>query len=147
MPKVEECCRYTQRPWVGTCFFGFEEPVENMPQYGREYGRVVGLSSLLLCRDLEPAQKEPLLVDLVQVGIDLGGMVRAGHPGWTAWGGHGSGRTLTTFRAGFALNICSCFVKGLIPLWAGSSIQLSTRLYRGPQRSQELPEHSTNDCR
>ena len=32
-----------------------------------------------------------------------------------------SGRTLTTFRAGFALNICSCFVKGLIPLWAGTA--------------------------
>ena len=26
------------------------------------------------------------------------------------------GRTLMTRRAGFALNICSCFVKGLMPL-------------------------------
>ena len=26
------------------------------------------------------------------------------------------GRTLITLRAGLALNICSCFVKGLIPL-------------------------------
>jgi hypothetical protein len=74
-----------------------------MPQYGLEYGRVVGISALLLCTDVEPRQKEPLLVNLVQVGIDLGGMVRAGHPGWTGWGGHGSGRKLPIVLAGLVL--------------------------------------------
>jgi hypothetical protein len=88
---------------VGTCFFGFEEPVENMPQYGLEYGRVVGISALLLCTDLKPQQKEPLLVNFVQVGIDLGGMIRADHPGWTGWGGHGSGRKLPIVFAGLLL--------------------------------------------
>ncbi|MGB2824330.1 MAG: hypothetical protein WBF17_25370, partial [Phycisphaerae bacterium] len=94
MLPVGLCVRFTQRPWVGTCFFGFEEPVENMPQYGMEYGRVSGICALELCTDLSPAEKEPLLVNYVQIGIDLGGMVRAGHPGWTGWGGHGSGRKL-----------------------------------------------------
>jgi hypothetical protein len=94
IPKIRQYIRFTQRPWVGTCFFGFEEPVENMPQYGLEYGRVVGISALLLCTDLKQQQKEPLLVNFVQIGIDLGSMVRAGHPGWTGWGGHGSGRKL-----------------------------------------------------
>jgi len=103
MPKVQQYIRFTQRPWVGTCFFGFEEPVENMPQYGLEYGRVVGISALLLCTDIEPQQKEPLLVNFIQVGIDLGGMVRAGHPGWTAWGGHGSGRKLPIVFVGLLL--------------------------------------------
>jgi len=103
MPKVRQYIRFTQRPWVGTCFFGFKEPVENMPQYGLEYGRVVGISALLLCTDLQQ-QKEPLLVNFVQVGIDLGGMVRAGHPGWTAWGGHGSGRKLPIVFAGLLLD-------------------------------------------
>ena len=103
MPDVEQYVRFTQRPWVGTCFFGFEEPVENMPQYGLEYGRVVGIAALLLCTDLKPEQKEPLLVNFVQVGIDLGGMVRAGHPGWTGWGGHGSGRKLPIVFAGLLL--------------------------------------------
>jgi len=32
MPRVERFVHFTQRPWVGTFFFGFEEPVENMPQ-------------------------------------------------------------------------------------------------------------------
>jgi hypothetical protein len=88
---------------VGTGFFGFEEPVENMPQYGLEYGRVVGISALLLCTDLRPEQKERLLVNFVQIGIDLAGMIRAGHPGWTGWGGHGSGRKLPIVFAGLLL--------------------------------------------
>ncbi len=103
IPKVQQYIRFTQRPWVGTCFFGFEEPVENMPQYGLEYGRVAGISALLLCTDLKPEQKELLLVNYVQIGIDLGGMVRAGHPGWTGWGGHGSGRKLPIVFAGLLL--------------------------------------------
>ncbi len=103
IPDVRKYVRFTQRPWVGTCFFGFEEPVENMPQYGLEYGRVVGVSALLLCTDIEPERKERLLVNYVQVGIDLGGIVRAGHPGWTCWGGHGSGRKLPVVFAGLLL--------------------------------------------
>ncbi len=103
VPDVAQYVRFTQRPWVGTCFFGFEEPVENMPQYGLEYGRVSGICALLLCTDIEPERKERLLIDFVQVGIDLGGMVRAGHPGWTGWGGHGSGRKLPIVFAGLLL--------------------------------------------
>ena len=103
LPKLDRFIRFTQRPWVGTCFFGFEEPVENMPQYGLEYGRVSGLAALLLCADLKPEQKEPLLVNFVQIGIDLGGLIRAGHPGWTGFGGHGSGRKLPIVFAGILL--------------------------------------------
>ncbi|MHC4311595.1 MAG: hypothetical protein ACYSW3_03880 [Planctomycetota bacterium] len=59
MPKIQKYIRFTQRPWVGTCFFGFEEPVENMPQYGLEYGRVVGISALLLCIDAAIGELRP----------------------------------------------------------------------------------------
>jgi hypothetical protein len=103
VPDIALYARFTQRPWVGTGFFGFEEPVENMPQYGLEYGRVSGISALLLCTDLKPEQKETLLVNFVQVGIDLGSIVRAGHPGWTGFGGHGSGRKLPIVFAGLLL--------------------------------------------
>jgi hypothetical protein len=102
-PNIKQYIRFTQRPWVGTCFFGFEEPVENMPSYGLEYGRVAGISALLLCTDIKAEQKEPLLQNYLQVGIDLGGMIRAGHPGWTCWGGHGSGRKLPIVFAGLLL--------------------------------------------
>jgi len=103
VPDIHLYERFTQRPWVGTCFFGFEEPVENMPQYGLEYGRVSGLCSLLLCTDLPLEEKETLLVNFVQIGIDLGGMVRAGHPGWEGFGGHGSGRKMPIVFAGLLL--------------------------------------------
>lgn len=103
LPELGLFVRFTQRPWVGTGFFGFESPVENMPQYGRDYARVVGQDALLLCTDLKPEQKEALLVDFVQVGIDLGGMIRSGHPGWEGFGGHGSGRKLPIVFAGLLL--------------------------------------------
>ncbi len=103
LPDIALFVRFTQRPWVGTGFFGFESPVENMPQYGRDYARVVGQDALLLCTDLKPEKKETLLVDFVQVGIDLGGMIRSGHPGWEGFGGHGSGRKLPIVFAGLLL--------------------------------------------
>ncbi|HOI55349.1 MAG TPA: hypothetical protein PLP01_08890 [Phycisphaerae bacterium] len=95
--------RFTQRPWLSTGFFGFDHPVENMPQYGLEYGRVAGIAALLLCTDLKPEEKEPLLINYVQVGIDLGSIARAGHPGWEAFGGHGSGRKIPIVFAGLVL--------------------------------------------
>ena len=137
LPDIKMYIRFTQRPWVGTCFFGFEEPVENMPQYGLEYGRVAGISALLLCTKIPALEKEPLLVNYVQVGIDLGGMIRAGHPGWTAWGGHGSGRKLPIVFAGLLLgdnelaNINRSFPKASFgedeqtaygPCWTGATV-------------------------
>ena len=38
-----------------------------------------------------------------EIGIDLGGMIREGHPGWTCWGGHGSGRKIPIVCAGLLL--------------------------------------------
>jgi hypothetical protein len=48
-------------------------------------------------------QKEQLLINYVQVGIDYWGVVRGGHRGWPAFGGHGSGRKLPIVVAGFLL--------------------------------------------
>ena len=104
-PRIEQYTRFTERPWVGTCFFGFEEPVENMPQYGLEYGRVVGIVPCSCVPISRQRQKEPLLVNFVQVGIDLAGMIRSGHPGWTGFGGHGSGRKLPIVFAGLLLGV------------------------------------------
>jgi hypothetical protein len=103
VPNIGMYVRFTQRPWVTTCFFGVMAPVENMPTYGREYGRTVGTAALLLCTDLKPEQKEPLLVNYIQIGLDLGSMVRAGHPGFYAHGGHGSGRKLPIVFSGLLL--------------------------------------------
>lgn len=91
------------RPWIDNLFFGFDAQVEYMPMYGREMGRAAGIASLLVMLDLPEDQRalaEQLLVGLVQRGIDLWGLVEAGHPGWQAHGGHGSGRKWPIVLAG-----------------------------------------------
>jgi hypothetical protein len=97
--------RIFQRPWLDTITYGFAAPMENMPVYGREVARAVGIGSLLLCSDFTPEQKEKLLILMVQVGIDLWGIVQAGgHPGWFAHGGHNSGRKWLISFAGLLLS-------------------------------------------
>ena len=102
-PKIEQFIRFTQRPWIDTGFFGFEIPGENTPWYGQEWGRVSGVAALLLCTAEKPEFKEHLLINYIQIGIDFGGLVRAGHPGWEGFGGHGSGRKLPIVFAGLLL--------------------------------------------
>ena len=102
-PDVALYIRWTQRSWINTGFFGFDRPSENMPGYGQPIAQLVEMCALILCTDLSPEKKEPLLINFVQVGIDLGGVIRAGHPGWEAFGGHGSGRKLPIVFAGLLL--------------------------------------------
>ncbi|MBN2494838.1 MAG: hypothetical protein JXR96_09635 [Deltaproteobacteria bacterium] len=94
------------RPWVDNLFYAFDAQVAYMAMYGREQGRVAGIASLLLMLDLpaeQQAVKEQLLVGYVQHGIDLWGLVRAGHAGWYAHGGHGSGRKWPIIFSGLLL--------------------------------------------
>jgi hypothetical protein len=111
-PTLAEFAGYFRRPWVDTLYFGFDAPVEYMPDYGREVGRAVGVAGLLLTLDHPPADRESLLVYFVQYGIDLFGVVSAGHPGWTGWGGHGSGRKLPIVFAGTLLGDARMFSLG-----------------------------------
>lgn len=92
-----------QKPWFNTCFFGFEEPAENMTRYGQQVCQATSDAALLLCMDFKPEEKERLLQNYAQVGIDYWGLVKSGHPGWGAWGGHGSGRKLPIVFAGYLL--------------------------------------------
>jgi len=102
-PTLAEYERYLERPWADPAWFGFAAPMENMPIYGREFARLVGMASLLLCCDFTEQEKETLLIRFVQLGVDLWGMVRAGHHGWNAHGGHHSGRKWPIIFAGLML--------------------------------------------
>ena len=99
-PTLAEFEGYLRRPWVDTVEFGFDAPIEYMPDYGREVGRVVGHAALLLNLNLTAQQKEALLVYFIQYGIDLNSAVQAGHTGWRAFGGYGIGRKLPMIFAG-----------------------------------------------
>lgn len=102
-PSLNEFAQYLRRPWIDTLYFGFDAPVEYMPDYGREVARVAGNAALLLTLNHAPSEREALLVYFVQRGIDLFGVISAGHPGWHAHGGHGSGRKLPIVFAGTLL--------------------------------------------
>lgn len=104
MPVIADFERYLERPWLDIAYDEFTAPPDNMPVYGREYTRVVSIAALLLCLDLPDEQKETLLIRLVQIGIDLRGLIKAGFYGWPAIGGHGNGRKLPLLLAGLLLN-------------------------------------------
>ena len=103
-PDIKTFEGYFQRPWIDTLYFGFDAPIDYMPDYGREVARVVAHASLLLMLDYSDQEKEKLLINFVQYGIDLHGAVEAGHSGWSAHGGHGNGRKLPIIFAGILLN-------------------------------------------
>ena len=102
---IQDTARWFQRPWIDLVMDEFAAPVENMPVYGQEFCRAVGLASLLLCLDYPPEEKEKLLLSFVQVGIDLWGL--AGHGAqptpWNAIGGHANGRKWPIVFAGLLL--------------------------------------------
>ena len=102
-PQVAYMTRVFERPWIDTVFFGFASPVDNLPQYGREVARAAGMGTLLLCCDYDEATKERLLQGIVQAGVDYWGAIRAGHPGYQAHGGHGSGRKWILVFSGILL--------------------------------------------
>jgi hypothetical protein len=105
-PDLREWADRFQRPWLDVCFFGFDAPIEYMPHYGREIARAVGIASLMLMLDWpqeQQAERERLLINFVQYGIDLWGIAQAGYPGWPAHGGHGSGRKWPIVFAGMIL--------------------------------------------
>ena len=103
LPSWKVWLRVYERPWFNPCFFGWEQPMENMPHYGQWVAQANSMAGLLLQLNIEPEQKEALLVRVVQVGIDYWGLIRRGHPGWQGWGGHGSGRKFPIVFAGLML--------------------------------------------
>jgi len=74
-----------------------------MPHYGQWVGQAQSMAGLMLMLDLPLTQKERLLINMIQVGIDYWGLVCNGHPGWPGWGGHGSGRKFPIVFAGLLL--------------------------------------------
>jgi hypothetical protein len=86
--------RWFQRPWldhIESWVFQYTGPQENQPNYGREFGRATSIAGLMLMLDVPDTIKRPLVLSLVQMGIDNYGLVHAGRR-WSADGGHWIGR-------------------------------------------------------
>ena len=110
LPRVEggpeSLAKYTrqfQKPWIDLADFGFAAPVENLPHYGQQIAEKEGEASLLMLMDYPAEEKEALLINMVQVGIDLYGVARTGFL-WRAHGGLYSGRKWPIILAGVMLD-------------------------------------------
>ena len=128
VPSWEEFERYFQRPWLDHLMSWEQQqlnPNENQPNYGREHGRIVSIASLMLCLDLPKEKKEKLLIGLVQYGIDLSGLAKAGGR-WNEGGGHSSGRKWPILLASILLDD-----EGLRTLPPTAVFQEDTQTYYG----------------
>ena len=92
-----------QKPWLDLADMGFCAPPENLPHYGQLMAEVEGEASLLMLSDYPAEEKESLLLNFVQVGIDLYGCLRGGISP-RAWGGIFSGRKWPVVFAGVMLD-------------------------------------------
>jgi hypothetical protein len=102
-PDLSAAENWFSRPWldVKTDWSGrYLHPSRNMPDYGRDLAARLNDGYLMLLLDLD---KELLLVRLVQIGIDLYGLLEAGQT-WPGNGGHASGRKLPILFAGLMLD-------------------------------------------
>jgi len=70
--------------------------------YGREIANTVAAGLLMLQLDYSKAQKETLLIRMVQYGIDIYGVAKMGAK-WNNDGGHNMGRKMPLLLAGTAL--------------------------------------------
>ncbi len=150
-PSWEEMERYFQRPWIDhshNWLFCHVMPTENQAAYGREYARLVSLASIMLQLDEPRERKRKTLIGLVQLGIDLHGLVELGMR-WTADGGIWSGRKWPILFAGIMLNNpAMANLSPEIPFhedqqtyygkgWAGQTVLYQMVTHHGPRRPYE----------
>ncbi len=106
-PGLGRLERYFQRPWIDHqegWNSRLMHPADNMPNYGRELATVIGDAGLELCLDYTDAQKEKVLIGLVQVGIDNYHTALLNKHLWASDGGHMIGRKFPILFAGLMLN-------------------------------------------
>ena len=95
--KPTDYADFFQPPLIDTVAFGRAMPRLKFQFYGPVIAEMVGDCSLLLLLDYPALEKEPLLINMVQAGIDLYGLLRGGGS-WPAEGGGAAGRKwLITF--------------------------------------------------
>ncbi len=104
-PQPTELAQRFERPWldhIGGWTGRYLHPRLNMPDYGRDMADLVSLAGLTLQLDSEMTQKQPLVLAMVQLGIDLYGIVESGGR-FVADGGSGGGRKFPILFAGTLL--------------------------------------------
>ncbi|MFN3243566.1 MAG: hypothetical protein ACE37K_18825 [Planctomycetota bacterium] len=105
-PSIGELVARFEQTWLDHLpgFTGrYLHPRENMPDYGRDIADLVSTGALALHLELPSDDKRALLIAMVQVGIDVYGIVDNGGR-FVADGGSGSGRKFPLMLAGTVLD-------------------------------------------
>ena len=90
-------------------------PLDNMPDYGRDMSSRSGEVALLLNCNFTNSEKRDALVNYLQYGLDLWGVIDAGFPGWWQDGGQGGGRKFPILFAGKILGNTGMLTVGSLP--------------------------------
>ncbi|TVZ41557.1 hypothetical protein P886_0904 [Alteromonadaceae bacterium 2753L.S.0a.02] len=105
-PDLADLTASVARVWLEHCTQWIQRdihPQNNMPAYGRDLAMTSGRGLLALQLDYSDAEKQMLLIHLVQYGLDIYGIAREGGQ-WNANGGHNLGRKLPLLLAGKVLH-------------------------------------------
>ena len=105
MPMVAATIPTFVRPWLDHApgwATRYMHPIDNMPDYGRDFATKYNEAALMCNTNLPMADKQALAMHLVQIGIDFFGNKQGG-AFWEGLGGHGSGRKLPILFAGALL--------------------------------------------
>jgi hypothetical protein len=81
----------------------YMHPANNQPDYGADMAGQTGHALLMLQLEFTEAEKEPLMIGLVQYGLDVWAAAKLGRT-WQANGGHGNGRKGPLLLAGLTFN-------------------------------------------
>lgn len=106
VPSLSWAATFFEKPWLeqNPIWTGrYIHPVDNQKDYGRDMAIKSGYAALALCTDQPYEEKLPLLIGMVQYGIDIYGVAKTGGE-WTNNGGHSHGRKLPLLIAAKALN-------------------------------------------
>lgn len=105
VPSWPQFERYFERPWLDNIqafYYQYTLPSQNQPCYGREWDRITAMASLMLMLDVPQAQKQKLMIGMVQLGIDLSALAKSG-ASWHGDGAHYGGRKWPILFAGLML--------------------------------------------
>ncbi|MCA9639995.1 MAG: hypothetical protein KC492_04845, partial [Myxococcales bacterium] len=105
-PDIDSVASRYERVWLEHCTSWVSRdihPANHMPAYGRDLARSSAEGLVMLQLDYSDAEKQRLLVGLVQYGIDIYGIAAAGGA-WDANGGHNLGRKMPLLLAGQVLH-------------------------------------------
>ena len=104
-PDLEKIASRLERPWIvqnPNWTGGFIHPDGNQPPYGRDISMALSDALLMANLDFPKAEKQDLVIRLVQYGIDVYGAARDGAI-WVGYGGHNQGRKMPLIFAGILL--------------------------------------------